>query len=182
MTIERQQGKRRVRTPRPGENAVSASTVLSGPIQDPVTGRFLKENQAHRLRALKRQRRELIGLDPEKVVPWLREPVQVAQERMRALVTEYGVEDDTGLVGLAEQAATSHAIALAYLTVGAQGDLEALAEARHWMREYRQAILALRGERRAGMPGREQGETGSVVDAIRAHAAAASREGDPDAR
>ncbi len=123
-------------------------TLLAEPMHDTKTGRFAKGNQAHRLRLLKTNARHLIGLNPEKVVPWLRPWVALASADASRLVTENGIEGDTGLMRLAEDVAASHAVFRGLLALGAEGDRTALTEARTWLREHRQSLLTLRAEAR----------------------------------
>src|SRR5258706_12461269 len=109
MTIETSQGKRRPRVPRPGEHALTIASVLAGPFQDPVTGRWLPGNKAQRLRALQTAGK-LTTLNPAMCAPWARPYVQLAQSEASKLVVEVGAESSPSLMPFAEDAATPVAI------------------------------------------------------------------------
>lgn len=162
MTVEKSHGKRRPRTPRPGEHAMTAATVSAGPFKDASTGRFLPGNQAARLGALKRVR-SLVTLNPAACAPWVRPFVVRAHTEVLELVAEMGAEGSASLSGFAEDAADAHAMYRALMAIAlAEGTdpkvaSEARSEARAWMKEHRQSVLSLRAEARAGVPGRDDG-------------------------
>lgn len=163
MTVERSQGSPKPRTPRPGEHAAGADTVLAGPFKDAATGRFLPKNQAARLRALKRGPK-LATLNPAMCAEWARPAVQLAQREASALVTEVGAEGSPSLMAFAEDAATAVAMHRAFLAIALAPDADpatktdALHESRQWLRERRQSLLSLRAEARAGVPVRDDGQ------------------------
>jgi hypothetical protein len=134
--------------PEPGESPLPPGTVLAAPMRDAKSGRFTPGNRAAKLRALKGSAKHLVGLNPAQVVPWLRPFVELANRDAGRLVEENGCADDTALMRLAEDAAAAHAVFRGLLSLGAQGDREALAEAKAWLREHRQAVLTLRAESR----------------------------------
>jgi hypothetical protein len=121
MTVETQQGRRRARTPRPGEGAVTADTVLAGPFKDAATGRFLPGNAAARLRGLKRAPK-LTTLNPAACAPWARPFVELAQREASELAAEVGAEVSASLVGFAEGAATAVAMHRAFLAIALAPD------------------------------------------------------------
>lgn len=163
MAVETQQGKPRPRNPRPGEGAPTSNAVLAGPSHDPKTGRFVPGNQASRLRALKRTQR-LGTLDPSQCAPWARDAVELAHEEALRLVAEVGAECSESLKGFATDAAEAHAMYRALMRIAldpetdAKTKVEALDDARMWMKEHRAALLCLRAEARAGLPERDNGE------------------------
>ena len=143
--IETQQGKRRVRQPAAGDG----TAVLAAPLRDPSTGRFQPGNDFSRLRTLKAAYDVgFVGLNPDKVSPWLRPFVELARRDASRLIEEVGAEGSPSLTGLAEATANAQAFARGLLAAGAEGDAEAMEAARHWLREYRQLLLALRAEAR----------------------------------
>jgi hypothetical protein len=157
MPIETQQGKRRPRQPRPGDG----TAVLTAPHRDGKSGRFQAGNDFSRLRLLKSAYEVgFVGLNPEKVTPHLRPFVELANGDASRLIQETGAEGSPSLTGLAEQAANALAFARGLLAIAAEGDPAAQEQARHWMREYRQFIIALRAEART--PLRPGGEVSSL--------------------
>ena len=143
--IETQQGKRRVRQPLPGEG----SAVLTAPLRDGPTGRFLPGNDFSRLRILRAAYEVgFVGLNPDAVVPQLRPFVELAKGDACRLIEETGAAGSPSLTGLAEQAANALAFARGLQALAAEGDKDAQEAARHWMREYRQFVIALRAESR----------------------------------
>lgn len=158
MSVESSHGKRRPRTPRPGEHAIDANAVLAGPFKDATTGRFVVGNQASRLRALKRTQ-SLVTLNPNACAPWARPHVELAQKEAMALVVEVGAESSESLKGFATAAADAHALYRAHMAIAldpktdAKTAASALSEARMWQKEHRQSLLSLRAEARAGLGG-----------------------------
>lgn len=159
MSVERSQGKRRARIPRPGESALTAATVLAGPIRNTTTGRFVAGNTAAKLRALKRAHK-LVTMNPAKCAPWVRPYIELARREVSELVEELGAEGSPSLMAFAEDAATACALHRAYLAIAVANDVDAetkahaLSEARQWQKERRASLLSLRDEARAGAPKR----------------------------
>lgn len=145
-SIETQQGKRRPRQPRPGDG--TAAAVVTAPYRH-RNGRFADGNDLSRLRLLKSAYQVgFVGLNPEKVAPWLRSFVEMANGDATRLIEETGAAGSASLTGLAEQAANALAFARGLQALAAEGDAKAQEQARHWMREYRQFVIALRAEAR----------------------------------
>lgn len=145
MSVERSQDKLRPRTPRPG----TGSAVLTAPHRDENTGRFLPENDFSRLRRLRATYEVgFVGLNPDEVVAYLRPFVVLANRDAARLIEETGAETSPSLTGLAEQAANALAFARGLQALAAGGDARAAEQARHWMREFRQFVIALRAEAR----------------------------------
>src|SRR5579863_4056335 len=105
--VETRQGKRRVRMPAPGEGtAIVAAPRRHG------NGRFADGNDYSRLRLLKAAYQVgFVGLNPDKVAPWLRPFVELANRDASRLIQEAGAEGSPSLTGLAEQAANALAFA-----------------------------------------------------------------------
>jgi len=159
-TVETSQGKRRVRMPRPGHG----SAVVTAPYRD-RNGRFADGNDLQRLKLLKAAYSiGFVGLNPDKVVPWLRPFVELANGDASRLIEEAGAAGSPSLTGLAEQAANALAFARGLQAVAAEGDSKAQEQARHWMREYRQFVLALRAEARAPLriPGHDEPDYAAI--------------------
>ncbi len=164
-SIETQQGKRRPRQPRPGDG----TAVLTAPHREAATGRFLPENDFSRLRRLKAAYEHgFVGINPAEVVPHLRPFVELANGDASRMIEEAGAEHSPTLTGLAEQAANALAFARGLQALAATGDKEAQDQARHWMREYRQFVIALRAESRT--PLRSAADKPIDVDAVNAQA------------
>ena len=115
-------------------------------------GRFAQGNTASKLRVLKGSAKNLIGLVPSEVVPWLRPFVVIANQDASKLVSQHGIEDDIALMRLADATASAYAVFRGLLALGAKGDKEALSEAKAWLREHRQSVLTLKGESREKAP------------------------------
>ncbi len=113
--------------------------------RDPKTGRFTKANGAARARALRAVARErrMLGLDPEKVAPWLQPLVAHAQTYAAQLAA--AVPQTPALGALAADAAIAETVFRGLLSLGAAGDgtSRVLSEARAWLREHRQALVTL---------------------------------------
>lgn len=158
-TCDTQQGERRPRQPRPGDG----STALTAPFRNPKTGQFEPENDFARLRRLKAAYRVgFVGLNPEEVVPYLRPFVELANADATRLIEETGAAGSQSLTGLAEAAANAHAFARGLQALAATGDKDAQEQARHWLREYRQLIIALRAEARTPLRITDDGDEKAV--------------------
>lgn len=147
MPIQRTQGKRRVGNYRTDEFPASPTptiTAIAAPDHDKRTGRFVAGNGASRRRKLTRVAAELTTIDPAKCDPWLRPAVTMAVKQASELIDSLAI-DSPALRMLAADAATARAVYLALLQLGAQGDPKALEQARGWLRETRQSLLALKG-------------------------------------
>lgn len=144
MPISRTQGKRRSENYRIDELPHAPETALSVPDQHPVTKRFVTGNRAARRRTLKRLAKNLAGLDPDKCQAWLRPFVIIAGQHSVDLIADLPVQS-TALNALAIDTATACAVYRGLLALGAQGDMDALGEARQWLREHRQSLIALTG-------------------------------------
>lgn len=146
--LEWSHGKRRPKAPRVlGKDAgveplPPSETADAAPTNDPKTGRFLPGNRAHRRRAVKEKAKGISTLNPERCQSWLSPHVRDG--------AAYGIEllrrfPDPALARLAGDVADSHTVYRALLALGAQGDVEALREARAWLREHRSALATLSG-------------------------------------
>lgn len=118
-------------------------TDETDPDRDPRTGRFRPSNGAARARRLKAvaRERQMLGLDPSKVAPWMAPLVAHAQEYAAQLSSM--VPQTPALGALAADAAVAEAVFRGLLSIGAAGDFDALKEARGWLREHRQALVTL---------------------------------------
>jgi hypothetical protein len=140
--FNRDKGKLRTRVPNLGlidPPELSAKTATD---HEARTGRFAKGNRAAKRRTMKASAPIIVGLDPDNCEPWLRPFAKLAGEHAAALVGEMRIESNT-LSGLAIDTAAAMAIYRGLLSLGAQGDRKALAEARAWLRETRQNIITL---------------------------------------
>lgn len=115
----------------------------AGPDQDARTGRFVKGNAASRRRKAKALAR-VVGIAPEKVAPWLRPFVADGTAYATDLIASLPVQAPE-LNALAMDTAAAAMVVRALFALGAAGDMKALAEARAWLKEHRQSVIALRG-------------------------------------
>jgi hypothetical protein len=117
--------------------------VQSDSDRDPRTGRFKPANGASRARALRKVAKEqrLLGLDASKCAAWMAPLVELAQRYAAELAAT--VPQTPALGALAGDAATAAAVYRGLLSLGTAGDMEALKEARAWLREHRQALAVL---------------------------------------
>lgn len=146
--LEWSHGRRRPKSPRvlgkdaPVKALPPAESAETAPTNDPKTGRFLPGNRAHRRRQVKEKARGISTLNPERCQSWLSPHVRDG--------AVYGIEllrrfPDPALARLAGDVADAHTVYRALLALGAQGDVEALREARAWLREHRSALATLSG-------------------------------------
>lgn len=140
-------------------------TEDAGPDRDPNTGRFTRQNQAAKRRKIVQQARALAGLDPSKVAPWLRPSVELAVSHATDLIASLPVQT-VALNQLAIDAATSTSVYRGLLALGAAGDREALSEARQWLKESRQTIIALTGLSRQEAEARSGGRQGTFATLV----------------
>jgi hypothetical protein len=144
MPIQRSHGEARPQNYRADEMPPKPATEPTGADKDPHTGRFVKANRAARRRKLKALAKHLPGLDPDKCAAWLAPSARLAGEHAGRLIGELPAQT-AALNALAADTAIALAVHRGLLSLGAQGDMEALAEARAWFREHRQSVLALTG-------------------------------------
>jgi hypothetical protein len=142
--LEWSHGRARVTARRPSDGGPPAlppsDTEASAPMHDPKTGRFVPGNRAARRRQVKARAKGISTLDPNRCASWLRPFV--------ADGASYGVEllqrfSDPVLAKLVGDTADARTVYRALLHLAAQGDTEALKEARAWLREHRACISTL---------------------------------------
>lgn len=144
MSLEWSHGKRRASTRTPsGDVPALPQSAEADTERDPSTGRFLPANRAARRRTLKRQARGLHTLNPAACASWLAPSVKLAARYAVDLAAT--LPDHPALVALAGDAADARAVYRGLLALGAQGDTEALKEARGWLREHRASLATLAG-------------------------------------
>jgi hypothetical protein len=154
VSIERQQGKVRVRPARADRTPRTAAAALAAPYRDPQTGRWGPGNPGARLRQAaalgKAEAESLLRLPLESVAPWLRSHLQAAQAHAQQLVDALPVKS-AELVALAGDEAKARLLANACMTEGSRVDCNAETsaawreEARAWLREARQCALTRKG-------------------------------------
>lgn len=140
--FNRDKGKLRTRVPNLGlidPPDLSAKTATD---HDAKTGQFAAGNRAARRRKMKASAPVIVGLDPAKCEEWLRPFAKLAGEHAANIIGEMRIESNT-LSGLAIDTAAAMAVYRGLLSLGAQGDRKALAEARAWLRECRQNTITL---------------------------------------
>lgn len=142
-------GKRRVKAPRvlghdDGVKPLPApESEDAAPMKDPKTGRFVPGNRAHRRRTLKRKQDGIATLNPARCQSWLRPHVMAGTTYALKLLSR--VKHDEALLELAADVADAHTMYRALMSLAAQGDADALREARQWLREHRTALATLSG-------------------------------------
>ncbi len=144
MTLEWSHGKRRA-SARDAAGAVPPlpASADAAAERDASTGRFLPANRAARRRTLKRVARGLHTLNPAACASWLQPTAKLAQGYAIDLAATLPAHP--ALLALAGDAADARAIYRGLLTLAAQGDAEALKEARAWLREHRSCLATLAG-------------------------------------
>lgn len=146
--LEWSHGKRRPKSPRligndAGVKAIpTAESVETAPTRDPKTGRMLPGNREWRRRMVKEKAKGIAGLNPERCQSWLSPFVRDGATYGIELVTRF---TDPALARLASNVADAYVVYRALLALGAQGDVDALREARAWLREHRSALATLSG-------------------------------------
>ena len=130
-------------TSRPEDVRPLPQVVRSDSDRDPHTGRFKPANGASKARALRKMAKEqrLLGLDASKCASWMVPLVELAQRYAAELAAT--VPQTPALGALAGDAATAAAVYRGLLSLGTAGDMDALREARGWLREHRQALAVL---------------------------------------
>ena len=175
MTLEWSHGKRRA-TARTAAGDVPALPPVAedpSPTTDPKTGRFLPGNRMHRRRQVKERARGIATLNPKACPSWLSpfvaDGVRLAGEFAQRF------PDDPALRPLLGAAVDSWVVYRALLALGAQGDGQALSEARAWLREHRAAIATL-----AALAGEVKQAREASVNPHAALAAAITAKGDDE--
>ena len=147
--LETSHGKERPALPRVGvrggdvrDELPPAPTGNAAADRDARTGRFSRGNTASRRRRAKALAKALPGLDPSKCEPWLQPFARLAVDHAAQLVADLPVQS-AGLNALASDAAAALGVFRALVALGSQGDRRALTEARAWLREHRQSMIAL---------------------------------------
>ena len=142
--IERSQGELRPRNYGADRLPKMPTAGLTAAERDPTTGQFRPGNTVSRRRKIRRIAKSLPWLDPNEAEPWLAPFLRAAKEHAVDLLAEVS---DLGpiVAGVAEELALARVMARALVQLGAKGDRKALEEARGWLREARQAALALEG-------------------------------------
>lgn len=177
MPLQRSQGQRRPAVWRVDELPRLPATAGAAPDRDPSTGRFAKGNSASRHRKLKSVARALVGLNPAVCDPWLRPYVTLAAGEAQRILDELPARG-AAIDGLAIDCATAQAVYRGLLALGAQGDREALAEARQWLREHRTTLIALEGlAREMGASRRPGDDFAALVAQVQATEASAAKGG-----
>lgn len=136
-------GRPRVELRRPsdgGTPALPPASVDAEPMKDPKTGRFVVGNRAHRRRSLKAKSKGISTLNPERCESWLRP--HVASGAAYGMVLAERFPDDA-LARLVGATADADTVYRALLALAAQGDGQALKEARGWLREHRACLREL---------------------------------------
>jgi hypothetical protein len=110
------------------------------PIQDASTGRFVKGNRAYRRRQVKERSKGIATLDPKRCASWLSPFVVGGAEYGCDLLRRF---PDPALARLVGDTADARTVYRALLHLAAQGDTEALKEARAWLREHRACLATL---------------------------------------
>lgn len=149
--LEESHGRLRPTTPRIGAKKGSLrselpegrGTAVADTDRDAATGRFIKANGAARRRTLKRLAKALPGLDPSRCSSWLAPFARAAAEHAVELTAGLGPKQSATLNALAGDAAAALGVARGLLALGAAGDMDALKEARAWMREHRSLVVTL---------------------------------------
>lgn len=142
MTLEWSHGRRRpVARDAHGDVPSLPPAEESAPERDPSNGRFLPANRAARRRTLKRVVKGLHTLNPTAVATWLRPYAELSATY--ALELAGTMPEHPALLALAGDAADARAVARGLLALAAQGDADALAEARAWLREHRAIVATL---------------------------------------
>lgn len=136
--------------PRPSlrldEGATPPVAAPTGPMKDPATGRWVKGNQAVRLRQLKRRERGIATMNPATAPTWLRPFVAAGAGYVRALLAVIGERPE--LAALAGDVADSHTLFLGLRTLALASEepkerAALLGEARAWAREHRSGLATL---------------------------------------
>jgi len=109
-------------------------------MKDAKTGRFLPGNRAYRRRQVRERAKGITTLDPKRVASWLTPFVAGGAEHGLELLQRF---PDPALARLVGNAADAHTVYRALLHLAAQGDSQALGEARAWLREYRSCLATL---------------------------------------
>jgi hypothetical protein len=142
-------------------------TAKTGPKKD-AKGRFAKGGPGGpgRRAKLKKLAGRLGALDPDTCEPWLRRFIVEARQHAADVLGDLPFKT-AELSAVATELAEARAMRAGLMFLGSQGDVEARAEARHWLREVRQHQLALRGlinqEAEARRLGTEEGTARPLV-------------------
>lgn len=141
LSVELSHGRPRAAHRRPSDGGSPAMpSVESAPMHDPVTGRFLPGNRAHRRRLVRQHRAGIATMNPETCDAWLRPFVEDGGAHAVELARRFA---DPALARLIGATADAHAIWRALSALGAKGDTDAMHEARGWLREYRACMREL---------------------------------------
>lgn len=149
--LEWSHGRPRVTQRRPSDGGPPALPEAADPepMKDATTGRFLPGNRAYRRRQVKERARGIATLDPKRCASWLRPFVEGGASYGCDLLQRF---PDPALARLVGDTADARTVYRALLHLAAQGDTEALKEARAWLREHRSCLStlsALSGDGRA---------------------------------
>lgn len=146
MTLEWSHGRRRPSTRTaagdvPALPTTPPETVQNGPVRDPLTGRFLKGNGAARRRSLRAAAKGIHTLNPAACPSWIAPFARLGAAYALELAATLPAHPALGaLVG---DAADARAVFRGLLALAAQGDTEALKEARAWLREHRALVATI---------------------------------------
>lgn len=144
--LEWSHGKRRPKTARLAGNDEGVKQLPASddaePIKDKKTGRFVVGNRAYRRRVLKSKAQGITTLNPSSCAAWLRPHVEGGRSYGMELLARFPDPATARLVG---DIADAHTVYRGLLAQAAQGDTEALREARAWMTAHRTALATLAG-------------------------------------